>query len=135
MQSNLTIKSLSLTITPQLLVSYAGATWDFHRYHYDPQFTKKKLKVDKPIVDGQMFGAVISKHLISELGENAFMINMKLRYLSMVMVDETVKFDFEIVSSRLVDKNTVLNILINVKVETDNRNVLQPVEVEMMLKK
>tara|TARA_Y100001970_G_scaffold274307_1_gene373837 strand:- start:9422 stop:9829 length:408 start_codon:yes stop_codon:yes gene_type:complete len=135
MQNNLTIQSLSLNITPQLLASYAGATWDFHRYHYDAQFAKKKLNVDKPIVDGQMFGAIIANHLISELGENALMLNMKLRYLSMVLIDETVKFDFEIVSSRLVDKNTVLNILINVKVEKDNRNVLQPVEVEIMLKK
>ncbi|MBR74401.1 MAG: hypothetical protein CL872_05650 [Dehalococcoidaceae bacterium] len=133
MNEKLIIQSLSINMTPQLLVSYAGATWDFHRYHYDSQFAKEKLNVNKPIVDGQMFGAIIAKHLISELGQNASIVKMKLRYLSMVMIDETVKFDFDVINSRLVDNMTVLNVLINVKVEKDNRDVLKPVEVEIKL--
>ena len=51
----------------------------------------------------------------------------------MVMIDETVKFDFDVMNSRLVDNMTVLNVLINVKVEKDNRDVLKPVEVEIKL--
>ena len=42
MNEKLIIQSLSINMTPQLLVSYAGATWDFHRYHYDSQFAKEK---------------------------------------------------------------------------------------------
>ena len=133
MKDNLFIQDLSLNITPQLLVAYAGATWDFHRYHYDSEFTKEKLNIEKPIVDGQMFGAIISKHLITELGNNTSILTMKLKYLSMVTIGETVKFQFDIASSRLADNNTVLNIPINVTVEKDNRIVLQPVEVELML--
>jgi acyl dehydratase len=80
-----------------------------------------------------MFGAIIAKHLISELGQNASIVKMKLRYLSMVMIGETVKFDFDVADSRLVNNMTVLNVLINVKVEKDNRDVLKPVEVEIKL--
>ena len=115
MNDNLpSIKKLSLTITPQLLVAYAGATWDFHRYHYDSEFVKEKLNVEKPFVDGQMFGAIIVKHLIQNLGNNATILSMKLRYLSMVSIGESVNFEFNTINSRLAETNTVLKLLINV---------------------
>ena len=36
---------------------YAGATWDFHRYHYDADFVGK-LGMPAPFMDGQMVGAL-----------------------------------------------------------------------------
>ena len=125
------IKTLSLLITPQLLVAYAGATWDFHRYHYDSEFVKDKLNVEKPFVDGQMFGAIIAKHLIHNLGNDATILSMKLRYLSMVSIGESVNFEFDTINSRLAETNTILKLLINVTVE--EREVLQPIEVEIMI--
>jgi acyl dehydratase len=125
------IQSLSLPITSQLLVAYAGATWDFHRYHYDSEFVRERLDIDKPFVDGQMFGAIIAKHLIHNLGNDARILSMKLRYLSMVSIGESVNFEFKTINSRLAKTNTILKLLINVTVE--EREILQPIEVEVMI--
>ena len=38
------------------LVAYAGATWDWHRIHYDAEFVAAK-QLPAPIVDGQIYGA------------------------------------------------------------------------------
>ena len=46
---------LERTIELPDMISYAGATWDWHRLHYDPQYLAEK-QLPAPVVDGQAFG-------------------------------------------------------------------------------
>lgn len=70
-------------------VAYAGATWDFHRYHYDTEYTKS-LGLPGPIADGQMFGAYLAQMLMDWAGSNAFIRKMSVRYKSLVPAGERV---------------------------------------------
>lgn len=58
-----TLPPLEITITLTSLVMYAGATWDFHRYHYDPAFVTA-LGLPAPLMDGQMVGALLARQLM-----------------------------------------------------------------------
>jgi acyl dehydratase len=71
------------------LMAYGAATWDWHPLHYDRDYVKK-LGIDAPVVDGQMFGALLAKQLIDWLGPQAFISNLSLRYRSMVFAGEAV---------------------------------------------
>ena len=44
------------------MVAYAGSTWDWHRLHYDSAWLDAK-GIPAPVVDGQMFGALIAQQL------------------------------------------------------------------------
>lgn len=72
------------------LMAYGAATWDWHPLHYDRSYTEK-LGVQGPVVDGQMFGALLSKQLIDWVGPRAFITNLALRYNAMVFAGETVR--------------------------------------------
>ena len=71
------------------LVAYGAATWDWHPLHYD---SKRSSEVggEAPIVDGQMFGALLAKQIIDWLGPQAFITHLSLRYKSMVVAGSTV---------------------------------------------
>lgn len=71
------------------LVMYAGATWDFHRYHYDAAFVKT-LDMPAPFVDGQMIGALLASRLMRWGGPNAFIRRLGYRQRTTVFVDETI---------------------------------------------
>ena len=71
------------------LVMYAGATWDFHRYHYDTAFVKT-LELPAPFVDGQMIGALLSSRLMRWGGPNAFLRKLGYRQRTTVYVDDSI---------------------------------------------
>lgn len=71
------------------LVAYGAATWDWHPLHYDRGYTDK-LGIEAPVVDGQMFGALLAKQLIDWLGPQAFITNLALKYKAMVFSGEAV---------------------------------------------
>lgn len=71
------------------MVAYSGATWDWHRLHYDSEYADE-LGMSAPVVDGQMFGALLAKQLIDWLGPRVFLTSLSVRYKSMVFAGETV---------------------------------------------
>ena len=71
------------------LVAYSAATWDWHPLHYDSS-RASQVGGEGPVVDGQMFGAVLAKQIIDWLGPDAFVTNMSLRYKSMVVAGATI---------------------------------------------
>ena len=85
----MTIPPLDRTITLTDMVAYAGATWDWHRLHYDPAFLATK-GLERPVVDGQMLGALMAEQILDALGPDAFVTNLGLRYKAMVFADDTV---------------------------------------------
>ena len=72
------------------LVAYAGATWDWNRLHYDAEYLGER-GLPAPVVDGQMFGALLAEQVQDALGPRCRILRMGFRYQSMVFAGETVK--------------------------------------------
>lgn len=71
------------------LVAYAGATWDWHRLHYDQDFTRSR-GFDRPVVDGQMLGALLAEQVQDALGPMARIVRLAFRFRTPVLADEEV---------------------------------------------
>lgn len=56
------LPDLVLPLELSNLMSYGASTWDWHRVHYDDQYARS-IGLEGPIVDGQMFGALIARQL------------------------------------------------------------------------
>ena len=84
------------------LVMYAGATWDWHRLHYDTGYVKER-KLAAPLVDGQMLGAIFAEQVYRHFDPRARIASMKLRFRSMVYVGERVQITGEILSVEAAD--------------------------------
>jgi acyl dehydratase len=84
-----TLPSETIKCDLTLLVMYAAATWDFHRYHYDAAFVKA-LDLPAPFVDGQMIGALLASRLMRWGGPNAFLRKLGYRQRTTVFVDDTI---------------------------------------------
>jgi acyl dehydratase len=84
------VPPLERTITLTDMVAYAGSTWDFHRMHYDPAFLATK-GLAAPVVDGQMFGALLAEAVQDWLGPRAMMRKLHFRFRELVFAGETVR--------------------------------------------
>ena len=77
------------------MIAYAGATWDWHRLHYDMEYLQSKgLKA--PVVDGQVFGAYVVQAIQDWLGEKAFISALDFRYAGLVFAEEFVQVSGEV---------------------------------------
>lgn len=72
------------------LVAYAGATWDWHRIHYDPEYLAS-VGLAAPVVDGQAFGALLAELLADHLGSGWRLAALDFRFGSLVHAGETVR--------------------------------------------
>ena len=72
------------------LVAYGGATWDWHRVHHDEAYLAEK-QLPAPIVDGQVFGALLAQQVQDWLGPTAFVTRLWFRFASLVFAGETVR--------------------------------------------
>lgn len=79
------------------LVMYAGATWDWHRLHYDTGYVQER-KLAAPLVDGQMLGALFAEQVYRHFDPRARIASMKLRFRSMVYVGERVEITGAVIS-------------------------------------
>jgi acyl dehydratase len=98
------IPPLTRTITLTDMVAYAGATWDWHRVHYDPAFVQAK-GLPAPIVDGQVFGALLVEQLQDWLGPSSFVTKLDFTFKDLVFAGETVRCEgsvTEVGADRLV---------------------------------
>jgi len=87
-----TIPPLERTISATDMVAYAGATWDWHRLHYDVTYAESK-GAPLPVVDGQMLGALMAEQLLDHLGASAFISRLGFRFKSMVFAGDTVRVE------------------------------------------
>lgn len=74
---------LERTISLPMMVAYAGATWDWHRYHYDLAYAQS-IGQPGPFVDGQMWGGLLAKLVLDWAGPNAMLRKLRIRYRAMV---------------------------------------------------
>jgi acyl dehydratase len=86
-----TLPPMNFNVTLTSLVMYAGATWDFHRYHYDPTFVAK-LGMPAPFMDGQMVGALMARQLMQWGGGDAFVRKLSYRQRGTVYAGDSIVF-------------------------------------------
>ncbi|GGM54798.1 hypothetical protein GCM10011608_44640 [Micromonospora sonchi] len=84
------VPPLERTIRLTDMVAYAGATWDWHRLHYDPEYVAEK-KLPGPVVDGQVFGALLVEQLQDWLGPKSFVHRLDFTFRNLVFAGETVR--------------------------------------------
>lgn len=87
-----TLPPLVRTMDLVSMVAYAGATWDWHRMHYDREYVEA-TGFDAPVVDGQVFGAIMAEHLQDELGPTVRLATLAFRFRSMVFAGDTIRCD------------------------------------------
>lgn len=81
---------LERTITLPDMVAYSGATWDWHRIHYDPAFIAA-AELPGPVVDGQVFGAFFVQLLQDALGPHSFVRELSFTFRNLMFAGETVR--------------------------------------------
>ena len=84
------IPELVRTIALPDMIAYAGATWDWHRLHYDPVYLAAR-GLDRPVVDGQVFGALLAEQVQDWLGPRARLRTLHFRFRALVFAGETVR--------------------------------------------
>ena len=88
------VPALTKHCTLTSMIAYAGATWDWHRLHYDHDYLKSK-GLSAPVVDGQVFGAYVVLAIQDWLGESAFISELDFRYAGLVFAEEHVQVSGE----------------------------------------
>ncbi|MFF3669388.1 MaoC/PaaZ C-terminal domain-containing protein [Microtetraspora malaysiensis] len=84
------LPALERTIQAADMVAYAGATWDWHRMHYDLVYLRDR-GLHLPVVDGQMLGAFLAEQVQDSLGPAARLRRLRFRLTAMVFAGETVR--------------------------------------------
>jgi acyl dehydratase len=84
------VPALERTIGAADMIAYAGATWDWHRLHHDAAYLRAR-GLDRPVVDGQLFGALLAEQVQDWLGPDARLRRLRFRLLSMVFAGESVR--------------------------------------------
>jgi|TARA_B110000438_G_C15792164_1_gene641203 hydroxyacyl-ACP dehydratase HTD2-like protein with hotdog domain len=72
------------------MILYAGSTWDWHKIHYDQNYLEKN-SIPKPVVDGQVFGALIVKQIQNSISNFSRVRKMQFNYKNMVFQDEEIE--------------------------------------------
>jgi acyl dehydratase len=82
--------SFDRTINLVDMVAYAGATWDWYKLHFDPEFVAA-AKVPGPVVDGQVFGALFVELVQDWLGPVCFVRKLSFTFRNLMFAGETVR--------------------------------------------
>ena len=84
------VPPLERTITLPSMIAYAGATWDWYRLHYDPAVVAAS-GLPGPVVDGQVFGALLVEMIQDWLGPECFVRELSFSFRNLVFAEETVR--------------------------------------------
>ncbi len=82
--------SFERPITLTNMVAYAGATWDWHRMHYDTAYTND-AGLAAPVVDGQVFGALFVELLQNSFGPQSFVHTLDFTFRNLMFAGEVVR--------------------------------------------
>jgi acyl dehydratase len=103
------------------MIAYAGATWDWHRLHYDHEYLKSK-GLSAPVVDGQVFGAYVVQAIQDWLSESAFISELDFRYAGLVFAEERVQVSGEVTEVSSIE----VSLSLKIDVVDANGAVLRP---------
>jgi|HubBroStandDraft_6_1064221.scaffolds.fasta_scaffold518198_2 acyl dehydratase len=124
------VPPLERALTQVRMVAYGAATWDWHRLHYDPAYAAAR-NLAGPIVDGQMFGALLAEALLDWLGPRAFVRRMTFRLRATVFAGETVRCEGEVTS--IVAEHDCDVIRVTQRVRVGERIAVEPATAEIVL--
>ena len=91
------LPDLERTLTLTDMVAYGGATWDYHRLHYDGGFAAR-AGMEQPVVDGQMLGALFGEQVTRALGPGQWISRLFFRNDAPTFAGETVVCEGEVTS-------------------------------------
>jgi acyl dehydratase len=97
------VPELVRTIELADMIAYAGATWDWHRMHYDPEFVAG-AQLPGAVVDGQVFGALLAEAVQDWLGPQAVLRTLNFRFANLAFAGETFRCSGEVTA---VDDDSV----------------------------
>ena len=123
----MTEMSLERTIELPDMVAYAGATWDWHRLHYDSAWLAER-GLERPVVDGQLFGALLAEMVLDWAGPGAELTALSFRFKGFVFAGETVRCTGRVLS--VDDGVTSLECRVDV-VGDDARVAVAPASAEV----
>lgn len=104
------VPPLERTIRLTDMVAYAGATWDWHKLHYDTEYVRAK-QLPGPILDGQVYGALLVEQLQDWLGPQSFVRELEFTFRNLVFAGETLRCQgtvTEVTEDRLAAELTVV---------------------------
>ena len=110
------IRDLKHKFTLPNMVLYAGSTWDWHKIHYDNEYLEKN-SIPKPVVDGQVFGALIVKQIHNSFGKFSRIKKMNFNYKNMVFQDEEIQIKSNVLEERIEENITYLEISSSIYVD------------------
>lgn len=124
------LADLERTIELPDMIAYAGATWDWHRLHYDPQYLAEK-QLPAPVVDGQVFGAYLAEQLLDAFGPRTFIRKLSFRFRSMVFAGETISCQATITSVETTPEGVIVGL--EQKVLAGDRVAVAPASAEVII--
>lgn len=125
------LPSFSYKVSLRSLVKYAAATWDFHRYHYDAEFAKS-VGMPAPFADGQMFGALLARLVMSWAGRDAFVRRLQYRQSAMVYAGDTVVVTGQVQRKSIEGGKPVVHVVMAVSKE-DGTSVIRDATAQVEL--
>ena len=125
----MTEMSLERTVELADMVAYAGATWDWHRLHYDSSWLAER-GLERPVIDGQLFGALLAEMVLDWAGPGAELTALSFRFKGFVFAGETVRCTGRVTS--VEDGLTWLECRVDV-VGDDARVAVAPAAAEVRL--
>jgi acyl dehydratase len=118
-----TLPEFAITLTHAALVTYAAATWDFHRMHYDPAYAAQ-AGLAAPVMDGQMAGGLMARQLMRFGGPDAFLRRLSYRLREMVLMGERIAIQGEVSATRIEDRRGLVECRLDI-VKPDGRAVVR----------
>lgn len=89
------IPKLVVEISFVKIVMYCGATWDFARFHYDPEFVHE-FGFAQPVLDPQMHGAFAARMLSDWLLVSGRIRKLAVKYESPSFLGDTITYGGEV---------------------------------------
>jgi acyl dehydratase len=127
-----TVPVLERTIGLTDMVAYAGATWDWHKLHYDAAYVAEK-NLPGPIVDGQVYGALLVEMLQDWLGPQSFVHELEFTFRNLVFAGERLRCS-GVVTSVDTDRITVeMTVVVVAEDGTDARAAAAPCRAVVLL--
>ena len=124
------IPPLERTVSLVRMIAYAGATWDWHRLHYDPGYAAAR-NLPGPIADGQMFGAFLAEALLDWLGPRAFIRRLSFRLRDMVFPGDSVRCEGEVTAIDAEENHDVVTVAMRIRV--GERIAIEPASAQITL--
>jgi acyl dehydratase len=119
-----TLPVLERSISMAEMHKYGAATWDSHRMHYDLDFIASK-GIAAPVVDGQMFGAILAGWVLEHLGGDWRLGDLSYRFATFVYADEPIRVSGT-VTSRTDDRVEIAARVVKVAADgSDGADVLR----------